>query len=83
MKKHFLDYYEFIWIRGNLSMKKNYPIMYQCSNDEIRKILDNALGEQYCRRCNKKVDHLQTKYAGMRDKGYCLKCWNICYGREK
>ncbi len=63
-------------------MKKNHPILSQCSNDEIRKILDNALGVQMCRRCKKKIDHLAMKYAGMRDKGYCHKCWNDCYGRE-
>jgi|TARA_R100000353_G_scaffold39235_1_gene31139 hypothetical protein len=63
-------------------MKKDYPILYQCSNEEISKILDSALGKKYCRRCSGKIDHVTVKYAGMRDKGYCRKCWSICYGRD-
>ncbi len=63
--------------------RHDLDLLHSATTADINEFLDNALGKQFCRRCNGKIDQTTIKYAGMRDKNYCYKCWSVCYGRDQ
>lgn len=64
-------------------MTTNKSVLYQPSRSQVEKILDETLGIKLCNRCKKKISHIEPCIGAAKDKGYCYRCWKICYGRDE